>query len=97
MATKVTKKVKRRRRTLKRPEYKRRTYMLDDETIRDTSVIQQGLRASTASEAVRYAVRQMAALMRYASNGYVIQANPPASNKGAIPLLVDIPAAKGVQ
>jgi hypothetical protein len=96
MATKVTKKRKRRS-AVRRPEYKRRTYMLDQETIRDSGIIQQGLRASTASEAVRYALRQMAVLMRYVNEGYVIQAMPPATNKGAIPLLVDIPSAKGVQ
>ena len=70
--------------------------MLDEETILDSGVIQQGLRASTASEAVRFAIRQMAALMRCAHDGYSIQAVPVAQNTDAHPLLFDIPGARGV-
>lgn len=69
--------------------------MVDEETILDSGVIQQGLRASTASEAVRFAIRQMAVLMRCAHAGYSIQAVPSTQNTDAHPLVIDIPGARG--
>lgn len=72
----------------------RRTYMLDEETIADSGLIQQGLRASTASEAVRYAIRQMAALMRCVNDGYSIQATPPSHKENAWPVVLDIPGVR---
>ncbi len=100
MATKATKakgvRKHGRRGVSGRPAYRRRTYMLDEETILDSGIIQQGLRASTASEAVRYAIRQMAVLMRYVNDGYCVQIQPAKNGNDAPVLVLDIPASRGL-
>jgi hypothetical protein len=69
--------------------------MFDGQTEQEADYVQQVLRASTASEAMRYTVRKMAELMHYMSMGAKIRVaffdalGHEETNRA---LLVDIPA-----
>ena len=68
----------------------RKTYMLDEATLADFSRIQESLRASTASEAMRYSIRKVAEMMEHVRRGAQITAKFP-GNKRVI--VMDLPAA----
>lgn len=86
---KVKKAPRRKTKANKTPVYHRRTYMLDDETIKESGEIQRGLRASTASEAIRFAIRKVADMMRHVSEGREVCARPK-DGKGDT-VVLDIP------
>lgn len=69
--------------------YRRRTFMFDDDTEREASVVQRAIRATTASEAVRYAVRKVAELMAHIKGGGRVYVD--VKSKGTVAL--DIPPA----
>ena len=56
-----TVKIARQKRLVK---YKRRAFMIDDETAQELEAIQEAARLPTASATVRYVVRKLAHLMR---------------------------------
>lgn len=69
--------------------FRRRTFMFDDETDSNVAQIQAAYRATTMSEAMRRAVRQMAELMEHVGKGgtvVITRAKKPG-------LKVDIPPA----
>lgn len=59
--------------TRKRKAHRRRSFVFDPDTEKDVSYIQQNLRATTASEAMRYAVRKMAELIRAVNDDATLQ------------------------
>ena len=59
----------RRGRPRKPVKYKRRTFMFDTRTDEEVVLIQRALRATTASEAVRYVIRKHVELMTHAGQG----------------------------
>jgi len=68
--------------------------MFDGQTEEDADYIQKVLRASTASEAMRYSVRKMAELMRHKSHGAQIRVAfiaADGSEELNRSLLIDIP------
>lgn len=69
--------------------YRRRTFMFDEDTEREASVVKQAIRATTASEAVRYSVRKIAELMLHVKTGGRVYVDTKA--KGTVAL--DIPPA----
>lgn len=72
--------------------YRRRTFMFDKITEEEAEAIQQVLRASTASEAMRYTVRKMAELMQHVKNGAQVHVMYPDDVDGfSKDLIVDIP------
>lgn len=73
--------------------YRRRTFMFDAITEEEADAIQQVLRASTASEAMRYTVRKMAELMQHVSSGAQVHVMYPDDSDGFCKdLIIDIPA-----
>lgn len=90
-AKKVAKKTPRRKPRRRKVRYERRTFMFDRETDRDTSSIQDGLRAPTASEAMRFTVRKMAELMAHVAEGGKIYVEFGGRRR---PIEVDIPPAQ---
>lgn len=81
----------RRKRNNKRaePKYRRRTFMFDDDTEHETELVRLGIRATTASEAVRYAVRKIAEEMQHVKNGGKIYVD----GRDKKTVVLDIPAA----
>lgn len=82
-------------RTKKRPTvedatYKRRTFMFDGDTDAEVRLIQQATRCTTASSAVRYAVRKVADLMRHVKMGGMLYVD--AKGKKST-IVVDLPPA----
>jgi hypothetical protein len=65
----------------KKPRFWRRTYMLDSSCTADIGYIQTHIGASSASEAVRFAIRKAADLIRMRSTGAEIQARYPAKGR----------------
>lgn len=88
-AKKVTKKLTRRKPRRRKVRYERRTFMFDHETDLDTSTIQAGLRAPTASEAMRFTVRKMAELMAHVGKGGKVYVEFGGKRR---PIEMDIPA-----
>jgi len=75
--------------------YRRRTFMFDGSTDQETALIQKGLRATTASEAVRYSVRKVAELMTFIKAGGRIYVDHKMGKQGATRTVsLDIPAAQ---
>lgn len=73
--------------------YRRRTFMFDRVTEEEADAIQQVLRASTASEAMRYTVRKMAELMQHVNSGAQVHVMYPDDPDGfSKDLIIDIPA-----
>lgn len=68
----------------------RKTFMLDAQSRQDAELIQKGLRATTASEAIRFSVRKMAELMGYVAQGGKILVHLP--RRGT--MVIDIPRAE---
>lgn len=60
----------RRRNTVK---MRRRTFMLDEHTLKDLSTIQAALRATSATEALRHAIRRYSDLVEFVSDGRQVQ------------------------
>jgi hypothetical protein len=89
-AKKVAKKTTRRKARRRKVRYERRTFMFDRQTDRDTSFIQDGLRAPTASEAMRFTVRKMAELMQHVAAGGKVYVEFGTKRR---PIEVDIPSA----
>jgi hypothetical protein len=69
--------------------YRRRTFMFDEDTEREAGLVKQAIRATTASEAVRYSVRKIAELMAHIKGGGRVYVDTKA--KGTVAL--DIPPA----
>lgn len=72
--------------------YERRTFMFDPQTDEETTMIRRAMRATTASEAVRYAVRKMAEIMVLVKNGGKVYVEQRAG-KQARAVVLDIPPA----
>ena len=68
---------------------KRKTFLIDSETLMDLGVVQSALRATSAAEALRVSVRKMAELVRAANKGKQIQEIDPTGKEPAVCL--DIP------
>ena len=68
--------------------FERKTYMLDLESIQECADIQEGLRATTASETMRYTIRKMYELMAMVGRGAKIFVQLP--NKKS-PVMFDLP------
>ena len=71
------------------PQYRRRTFMFDEDTESETGLVRRAIRATTASEAVRYAVRKVAELMKHTKAGGRVYVDT--KTKGTVAL--DIPPA----
>ena len=67
---------------------RRKTFVIDHDTLTDIGLVQKALRATSAAEAVRVSVRRMADLIRQADAGNAIQVVYPNQNA---PLVLDIP------
>lgn len=77
----------------RKPRFWRRTYMLDNNCAADIGYIQANIGASSASEAVRFAIRKAADLMRMRSVGAEIQARYPSRGKiKAKTVVLDFPS-----
>jgi len=63
--------------------------MMDERTLTDLGVIQSALRATSAAEALRHAIRRYAALVRQVDSGKQVQVISNAV--GATPLQIDVP------
>jgi hypothetical protein len=70
--------------------YCRRTFMFDEATDKEVEIIRQAIRGTTASAAVRYAVRKVADLMRHVRAGGSIYVDSKGKKST---LVVDIPSA----
>lgn len=84
MAQEVPKQKRRRR-----VKPKRKTFLIDSDTLSDLGVVQSALRATSAAEALRVSVRKMAELVRAANKGKQIHEVDPAGQ--APPVVLDIP------
>ena len=73
----------------KKAKPKRKSFMMDSETLTDLGVIQSALRATSTAEALRHTIRKYASLVRQASKGKQIQIVTPEND--APPLIADIP------
>jgi len=71
------------------PRYRRRTFMFDKATEKETSTVRKVIRATTVSEAVRYAVRKVAELMAHVKAGGRVYVDT--KDKGTV--ILDIPPA----
>jgi len=70
------------------PSAKRKTFMLDAQSQQDAERIRVCLRATTASEAIRFSVRKIAELMDFVSKGGRILVDLPHRKEM---MVVDIP------
>jgi len=66
----------------------RKTYQLDDETLADLAVVQQALRGSSATFALKMAVRKMASMVREVEKGNKVLVVAP---DDTAPFQLDIP------
>jgi hypothetical protein len=73
----------------RKPKPRRKTFLIDHDTLRDLGVIQDALRATSSAEALRTAVRKMADLVRAANGGNQIHVVDPSGK--APPIVVDVP------
>lgn len=71
------------------PRYRRRTFMFDEDTEKEALLVRRAIRATTASEAIRYAVRKLAELMSHVKSGGRVYVDSKA--KGTV--ILDIPPA----
>jgi hypothetical protein len=72
----------------KAPLAKRKTFMLDPQSQQDAERIRTGLRATTASEAIRFSVRKIAELMDFVSKGGRVLVDLPHRKEMVV---IDIP------
>lgn len=89
MATTAKKRRTTTKKTNSETHYRRRTFMFDDDTEKEASAVKRAIRATTASEAVRYAVRKVHELMVHIKGGGRVYVDTKA--KGTVAL--DIPPA----
>jgi len=75
----------------RRDRPKKHTYSLDAATRRDLAHIQIAARATSASEAVKLAIRRFAQIIRYAKKGYEISAVSLGTDKTVV---IDVPGMK---
>ena len=79
----------RKRKRVRKQKPRRKTFLIDYDTLMDLSTIQQALRATSCAEALRVAVRKMADMVRAAESGKQIQEIDP---DGLVPpRVLDIP------
>ena len=86
------------RKRKRRAKPRRKTFLIDSDTLMDLGVIQSALRATSSAEALRVSVRKMAELVRYANKGRQIQVVNPNKVVGpdgelvtTPPIVLDIP------
>jgi len=85
-------KPRRKTRSRKRHSRKRSFFVLDSETLKDLDAIQYASRASSATEAVRTAIRRYAKMTRLAEDGYEIQAVAKNESTGSEErIIIDVP------
>lgn len=77
------------RKRVRKQKPRRKTFLIDYDTLADLGVIQTALRATSSAEALRVAVRKMADMVRAAESGKQIQEVDP---QGTVPpVVLDIP------
>lgn len=77
------------RRKRKKLKPKRKSFLIDHETLTDLGVVQNALRATSSAEALRVSVRKMAEMVRAANRGLQFHAVDPAGITP--PVCLDIP------
>lgn len=92
MASGKTVRLKRPSGSKKTASYRRRTFMFDKATDAETDTVRGAIRATTASEAVRYAMRKVAELMRHVKGGGKVYIDTSRRGKKST-VALDIPPA----